>query len=239
VDAVTRARARATVEEALAEGGPPLRVVAVNPEKVMVARESPELRAALDRAGLLIPDGIGVVWALRRRGASDVGRVTGVDFFVDIVEAAAASGASVFLLGGRPGVAERAADRLRQLVPAVHVAGVRHGYDPPERTPEVLDRIRESGAAVLGLALGSPAQERWMDAHLASLPAVRVCQGLGGTLDVLSGGVRRAPPAVQALGFEWLFRLVQEPARLRRQGRLPRFALSVLLERRASRPSGG
>jgi N-acetylglucosaminyldiphosphoundecaprenol N-acetyl-beta-D-mannosaminyltransferase len=228
VDAVDRHQARAFIREALARARGTSRVVAVNPEKVMAARASPELLAVLEAAELLIPDGIGVVWAARRRGV-EIGRVTGVDLFMDIVGVAAESGHGVYLLGGRPGIAETAAARLRGRYPLLRVAGARSGYYEPAELGRILEDIRASDARFLALALGSPLQEEWMSAHLPGLPGVRICQGVGGTFDVVAGAVRRAPGPARSLGLEWLYRGLSQPSRWRRQLSLPRFALSVLM----------
>jgi N-acetylglucosaminyldiphosphoundecaprenol N-acetyl-beta-D-mannosaminyltransferase len=229
VDCVTPASALERVE-ALIAGDRARAVIAVNPEKVIAARRRPELLRTLRDAGLLIPDGIGLVVAARWFGARPIERVPGAELMPAVCDLAARRGWGVFLFGGAPDVSRGAAEALRARYPGLRIVGSEHGYLPDGTADELIGRINASGAEVLFIALGSPRQELWMERHLASL-RVKVCQGVGGTFDVLAGRARRAPALWRKLHLEWLYRLLADPKRLPRQTALPRFALEVFWRR--------
>ncbi len=229
VDGVDMASALGRVE-AMARGDRCRTVIAVNPEKVMKACEDADLLAALRAADLLIPDGIGVVLAARLLGLGRMRRVPGSELMPAICGLAVRSGLSVFLYGARPEVNARAGEVLRERYPGLRIAGLEHGYVPEDGMADLIARIDASGADILFVGLGSPRQELWMARHAAAL-GVKVCQGVGGTFDVLAGRVKRAPALFLRLNLEWFYRLVSEPSRLARQSALPRFAAAVLRER--------
>lgn len=240
VDNVTEEEALARIAAFVAEGGPH-QVVTVNPEFVVVARDTPAFRAVLNGADLALADGVGLLWASRLLGQPLRARLPGVDMVVRICERAAALGQRVYLLGGGEGVAAAAAQRLQRLVPGLKVAGWYAGSPRDEEAPEIVARIRAAAPQVLFVAFGAPAQELWIARHGREL-GVPVMMGVGGSFDYLSGRVARAPRWMRRLGLEWLFRLVRQPWRLRRQiTRLPRFALLALWEalrtRRSARPA--
>ncbi len=227
VDCVDMAGAVDTVERMLAEPRAH-RIVAVNPEKVMKAGADPSLMAFLRGSELLIPDGIGVVLAARLLRLGRMGRVAGADLMPAICERVSGTGHGVFLFGASEEVNRRAAEVLVERYPTLTVSGRQHGYLAREEWPALVDTINASGAAVLFIALGSPTQELWMDEYLNRLD-VRVCQGVGGTFDVLAGHVTRAPAILRRLHLEWLYRLLSQPGRLLRQTALPRFAGRIFL----------
>lgn len=202
-------------------------VFAVNPEKVMKARTDADLRALLASATLLIPDGIGVVLAARWLGLGKFGRVPGSELMPNLCARAAAEGYGVFLFGARPEVNDEAAAELVQRFPKLKIAGRQHGYVEDKDMPALIQRINDSGARLLFVALGSPRQEAWMHQHAPAL-RVKVAQGVGGTFDVIAGRVNRAPPLFLKLNLEWLYRLLREPRRVWRQRALVKFAWCVL-----------
>lgn len=203
---------------------------AINPEKIVQAGDNPRLLGAIRQAALLIPDGGGAVLAARLGGLRGVSRVTGADLMPELCGLAAHRGYPVFLFGARPGVAARAAQALRERYPKLVVAGCRDGYVPREQQDALVDEINASGAKILFVALGSPQQEFWINDILARLTSVAVCQGVGGTFDVLAGRVRRAPELWRKAYMEWLYRVVREPGRVRRLPRLVGFAWRVWRE---------
>lgn len=205
-------------------------ILAVNPEKVMKARSDSEVLAFLERARLLIPDGIGVVKGARWLGLGEFERVAGADLMPRLCEMAAEEGHSVFLYGANEEVNRRACAELLRRYPALNLAGSSHGFVSAEDMPELIDRMNQSGAQLIFVALGSPRQERWMQTHMPALNA-RVFQGVGGTFDVLAGEVTRAPRVFQAANLEWLYRLLSNPRRLIRQTALPRFMFNVVREK--------
>lgn len=200
-------------------------VVAINPEKLMKAKDDPELKALLNRAEFQIPDGIGVIIASKLRKGNITSRVTGVDMMDRIVREAAKTGKSIFLYGAKPGVAEAAARKLTDTYPNLQVAGTLDGYE--QDTQKVLNAINEAKPEILFVAMGSPKQELWIEQHRDNLYPT-LYQGVGGSFDVLAGNIKRAPAAFQKVGAEWLYRLILEPSRLKRQMNLPKFLFEII-----------
>lgn len=200
-------------------------VVTLNPEIVVRAQEDEALRRAILEAELVTPDGVGILWAAKRLlGRELKERVTGVDLTLALFRRF--PGLRVYLLGGRPGVAERAAEEAQRL--GAQVVGAHHGYFREEGP--VVEEIRQKGPDLLLVGMGER-QEAFIHRHKARLGA-RVAMGVGGTLDVLAGEARRPPLWAQRLGVEWLLRVGLDPKRWRRAPRLFRFAYMVLRERR-------
>ncbi len=223
-----------TLEEAAARGSAMMEdggghyVVTPNPEIVWLARKLPELKAAVNGADLVIPDGIGVIYAARILGTPLKERVPGIELAEALIAHAAAAGLSVFLLGAKPGVAERAGENLRAKYPGLRIAGCGDGYFKEDGP--VLERLRASGARLILVCLGFPRQELWMAAHRDEVgPAVML--GVGGSMDVFAGDVKRAPEAWCRAGLEWLYRLLSQPSRIKRMIKLPVFLVSVVWER--------
>jgi N-acetylglucosaminyldiphosphoundecaprenol N-acetyl-beta-D-mannosaminyltransferase len=207
-------------------------IVTTNPEFLVEARRNAEFRKVLKAADLATADGIGVLIAARILGRPLRARVTGVE----LVEALAARRdprARLFLLGAGPGIAERTAVVLRRRFPSVDVAGVWEGSPRPDDAPEILRRLTEAQATILLVAYGAPKQDIWIDQQRESLAkcGIVVALGVGGTFDFLAGAVPRAPRFIRRIGLEWLYRLVRQPWRWRRQLALPFFVLLVLLQR--------
>ena len=209
VEAVERRRADA--------GAAPLRIATLNPEMVMRSRRDPALARALRRVDLAIPDGVGLVAALRRRGHV-LDRVAGVDLITAYAPEAAARGHRLGLVGARPGVAAAAAAALERRYPGLVVAAT----DSADPGAALAARLRSAGVEVVLAAYSMEAQAAFVDEHLvASGAAVGI--GVGGSLDILAGRIRRAPGPVRRAGLEWLWRLGRQPWRVRRQLDLPRF----------------
>lgn len=227
VDCLTMAWARRWAEAQVRHGSAAKAVIAVNPEKVMKALHDSEVMIQLRQAGLLLPDGIGVVKAARLMGYRSCERVAGSDLMPILCELAAARGYRVFLFGARPAVVEQAAAAVKEQYPGIRLVGARHGFLNEGEMPMLIEQINDSEADLLFVALGSPRQERWMARYLPQLH-VKICQGVGGTFDVLAGAVKRAPLAWRTVHLEWLYRLLSEPSRWRRQAALPAFAYQML-----------
>lgn len=229
-DRVDLSGAVATILDRLRQGQRTF-VITANPEFVMLARRDAELRGIAARADLVVPDGTGVLVGSRLLGDSLPGRAPG-RLIVDSLAARAASlGASFYLLGAGPGVAERAAVRLVERYPELSVLGWAEGSPRPEDDEAAVRDIAEAAPLVLLVAYGMPAQEHWIARNLPRLPSVRVAIGVGGVFDQLAGIAPIPPWPVHAVGLEWLWRLVREPRRWRRQRVLPLFALLVLRQR--------
>ncbi|MFN2322196.1 MAG: WecB/TagA/CpsF family glycosyltransferase [Trueperaceae bacterium] len=220
--------ARAWALAAAAARVPARLIVTLNPEIVVQAAGDPELANALARADLTVADGVGVGWAARRGGVALPGRVPGVDLAFAIL-AAGGPDLRVFLLGGRPGVAEAAATAATARW-GTAVVGHRHGYfDRALEGAAVAAEVRASGAGLLLAGLGE-GQERFLDDHRDAFGAGCLI-GVGGTLDVLAGVARRTPAWTRRWGVEWAWRVGMDPKRWRRAPRLARFAWMVLRAR--------
>ena len=203
-------------------------VITANPEFVMLARRDPRVLEIARMADLVVADGTGISIASRSGGAP-LPRVPGRMLVDALVPVLARRGASVFLLGAAPGVAERAASALRAREPSLSVVGCYAGSADDDA--DTVARVRAAGPAVVLVAYGMPKQERWIARNLASLPSVRLAIGVGGVFDQLAGLRRVPPPVLHRAGLEWLWRLAIEPARWRRQRVLPVFAMLVLRDR--------
>ena len=210
--------------------GPESRYVATpNPEIVEVCRENEAARRAVNGAALVLPDGVGVVKGAAMLGTPLKEKTPGIEFAAGLMERMARKGKSLFLLGAKPGVAEQAAKRLTEQYPGLRIAGVHHGYF--QEDGPVIEAIRQSGADVVFVCLGAPKQEFWMAQHGEQTGAKLLC-GLGGSLDVFAGTVKRAPKFFQDHGLEWFYRLCKEPRRLGRMMKLPLFLVHVRQEKR-------
>jgi N-acetylglucosaminyldiphosphoundecaprenol N-acetyl-beta-D-mannosaminyltransferase len=216
--------------DSMMKGHHPCTILAVNPEKVMRAQEDSGLLGQLRSADLLIPDGIGIVLAARLLGLGHAERVPGSELMPKLCERAALKGYSVFLFGASAEVNQQAVAVLRERYPGIRIVGSQHGYVKDEDMPGVITCINACEPDFLFVALGSPHQELWMARYLPKL-TVKVCQGVGGTFDVIAGRVRRAPKFFRSLHLEWFYRLASNPRRIRRQTALPMFAYRVLRKR--------
>ena len=219
-----------TLEEAVAAGeklaqGPGFSyVVTPNPEIVDLARADAGYRDLLNGAGLVLPDGIGVVYAAKLLGRPLTGRVPGIDFATGLLDRLAKNGGKLFLLGAKPGVAEQAAARLKAAHPGLVICGVNDGYF--KDSAPVVEKIKEAAADVVFVCLGAPKQEKWM-AQYGPETGAHLMAGLGGALDVYAGNVKRAPVLWQKLGMEWASRLIRQPSRIGRMAKLPLFLVDA------------
>jgi N-acetylglucosaminyldiphosphoundecaprenol N-acetyl-beta-D-mannosaminyltransferase len=189
------------------------------------AQRDPRLMEAYQRADLVTPDGIGLVWASRLLSAPLPERVTGIDMTEELCRRAALRDWRIFLLGGRPGVAAEAKVRLEREFPGLRIVGIHHGFFAGD--DEVISKINATQPEILLVGLGVPRQELWMLKNKDKLEA-KLLIGVGGSFDVLSGRLPRAPLPLQRLGLEWFYRLMLQPWRIRRALAIPAFLLSVL-----------
>ncbi|HEY6057860.1 MAG TPA: WecB/TagA/CpsF family glycosyltransferase [Candidatus Limnocylindrales bacterium] len=198
---------------------------------VMESQRDPELRAIHNASGLTTPDGMPMVWAGRRAGARWMSRVYGPDLMLALCERAAARGWSSYFYGGKDGVPERLAARLRERFPGFRVVGTE---SPPfralsaEEDDAVVARINAAAPDLVWIGLSTPKQERWMAAHVGRIKAPALL-GVGAAFDIHAGTLRQAPPLLQRHGLEWLYRLYREPRRLWRRylSNNPRFVLAI------------
>ena len=200
-------------------------IVTPNPEIVMNCRENPDAAAAVAGAALSVPDGIGIIYGAKILKTPLKEKVPGCELTQHLLERMNTAGGSVFLLGGKPGVAELAAEKLHAQMPNLRFVGCHDGYFSDDGP--VIDEINAAAPELLLVCLGAPKQELGMHKNAAALSA-RLMIGAGGSIDIYAGTVQRAPEAWCNAGLEWLYRLLKEPRRIGRQMALPKFMLKVL-----------
>lgn len=197
-------------------------LVAINAEKMLTIADDAQVRALIETAEFKYADGISVVRSIRKKyPQAQVDRVAGADLWEALMERAGREGTPVFLLGGKPEVLAQTEAKLRAQW-QVNIVGSQDGYFRPEDRQALFERIRESGAKIVTVAMGSPRQEILMRDCRTVYPDA-LYMGVGGTYDVFTGHVKRAPAIWQRLGLEWLYRLLSQPSRLTRQLRLLRY----------------
>ena len=180
------------------------------------AQNNDEVRTILNSASVNLCDGIGVKIISKMIGTPIQNKVPGIDFGERLLALAEKEGASVFLLGGKRGVAKKAREEIRKKHPAINICSVHHGYFGDAESDDIFDKINKSGADILIVCRGFPLQERFVFENRERLCNVKVFACLGGALDVWSGMVERAPEIVQRINCEWLWRIMNEPERSRR-----------------------
>ena len=230
VDAVTMAEAVDVVRRDM-DTRAGVMVATANAEMLMRATHDEELRRILNASALVVPDGAGTVWAARHLGHAMPERVAGYDLAQELLRCAPAEGRRVYFFGSAPGVAEKAKAKAEQLYPGIEIVGVRNGFFSPADNAAIIAEIRAARPDLLLVALGVPKQEKWIAAHLAELD-VPVAIGVGGTLDVMAGVMKRAPLWMQKAKLEWLFRGLMQPKRAGRLLALPKFVLKVYASRK-------
>lgn len=203
-------------------------VCTINPEFTMIAQKDINFRNILCRVALCVPDGVGMLWAARRMGKHLPERVTGSDGVPLIAEHAAKRGWKLFFLGAAPGIADRAADILREKHPGLQIVGTHSGSPALEEEDAIVELVNAADADILLVAFGAPRQDKWIARNSPRLN-VSMAMGVGGTFDFIAGIIPRAPVWMQKLGIEWLYRLIRQPSRVMRMTRLPRFVIAVLL----------
>ena len=199
-----------------------------NSEIILYAYKTPEYCDILNDGSLVTADGIGVVYASKILGRSLPQRVSGFDLANELLKELAPKGKTLYLFGGKPGVAQKASKKICELYPGIKIAGTSDGYFDSKKEAEIIKDINEKNPDLLFVCLGFPKQETWLDTH-TDLNA-RVAMAIGGSLDVFAGEVKRAPLIYQKLGLEWFYRLIKQPSRFIRMLALPKFGLTVLFK---------
>jgi N-acetylglucosaminyldiphosphoundecaprenol N-acetyl-beta-D-mannosaminyltransferase len=202
--------------------------VALNAEKIMMARRNLLMRQILEDAYLLYPDGVGVSLGSRILHSKSVPRVPGYDLFISLVEFAAKNDVRIYLLGTKADIIPRTREKLLDIYPQLNLVGHHDGYFSDHS--QVVSEINQAAPDILFVGMGSPKQEYWIYDHIDELN-VKFCLGVGGAFDVVAGVAKLAPKAIRRLGFEFVYRLIKEPRRLRRQLVFPNFLASLLAER--------
>lgn len=229
VDRVSSQEAIEAVENFISERTPH-HIITADASMVVLARRDSALREIVDRADLVTPDGAGIIWASRLLGMPVACKVSGVDLVKQLCSLSAARGYRLFFLGAAPGVAVQAAENLARDYPGALIVGARDGFFSADDEPQIIEQIKESAPDVLLVALGIPKQEKWIDQYREAL-AVPVSVGIGGSFDVYSGRVKRAPVWMQNASLEWLYRLWKNPKKIGKVMTLPKFAILTLRQR--------
>lgn len=203
-------------------------IVTPNPEIVWMCRKDAGLHKIIDGAALVLPDGIGIIYGAKILGRPLKEKVSGADFAEKVIEKLASQGGSVFLFGAKPGVADAAGEKLSEKYPGLKIAGAADGYF--EDDSPIIEKINAARPDMLLVCLGAPKQERWMSDNRQRLD-VGIMAGLGGSLDVYAGTVKRAPESWRRLNLEWLYRLIKQPSRFARMLKLPAFLAAVVRQR--------
>ncbi len=208
-----------------------------NSEIIMEAYRDAEFCEILNNADLLTADGIGVVYASKILKKPISERAAGYDIARLVLEKLNYTDHKLFLFGGKPGVAEEAAENLKKEYKELNIVGTRNGYFKPEDEDEIVQQINDSGADIVFVCLGAPKQEKWINTHKDELN-VKVAMGIGGSLDVFAGRVERAPDFWCKIGMEWFYRLAKEPRRIGRMMDLPKFAATVITKGKKYKQDG-
>lgn len=215
----------------LENGGEKMCVYTPNSEILMMAYKDEKFRDVLNRADILTADGIGVVYASKILSNPIASRAAGYDIARRVVEKGAPLEKSVYIFGAKPGVAKTAAENLENEYEGIRIAGYHDGYFDDKEEKKIIEDIKSKKPDILMVGLGAPKQEKWIDAHKDELE-FGVCMGIGGSIDVFAGTVKRAPEFYQKHGIEWLYRFAKQPSRVGRMMQLPKFGFTVLFKGR-------
>lgn len=204
----------------------PHQVITANSLMLNASMDNKCLKRVYQRSPLVVPDSIGILLAGKILGQPLAERVAGIDLMYQLFALGQKEGYSIYLLGAKAGVAAQAAQHIRQQFPGLKITGSHHGYFDEREESLVIKEISSLKLDILFVGLNIPRQELWIDKHLNSL-GVPVIIGIGGSLDVISGRIKRAPETMQNMGLEWLWRTIVEPWRVRRIALLPVFLWNV------------
>ena len=203
-------------------------IVAINPEKILKARKDEKLKKLLNNATYEIPDGIGVIYASKLRKGNIKTRITGIDSMEMLCKLSEEKKYKIFMYGAKEETIKKAKENLEIKFPNIQIVGTINGYE--KDNDKIISSINKSNADIVFVALGSPKQEYWITDNMDKVSA-KIFQGVGGSFDVFSGNIKRAPKWMQKIGLEWLYRLIKEPKRIFRQIKLVKFLWLALIEK--------
>lgn len=213
-------------------------IITPNTEIVMAAKDDEELREIINGADLVIPDGIGLIYGSKMRSLPLKERVTGYDVSMELLKILNESGGSLYMLGGKPGVTDKAEEKIKKDYENIKIAGHHHGYfkgihrgmkgDPEEL--EIIEEINSLKPDIIFLGLGFPKQEMFINEYKDKLNS-KIIIGNGGVMDILAGNMKRAPEIFIKLHLEWFYRLLKEPSRIKRQVAIPKFIFEILKDK--------
>lgn len=228
IDNVTLEEVGTITEKLIKESNKTCKMVfAPNVEFIMMAQKDKQFFNLLKESSLSTPDSIGVIIGAKLQKKAFKERIPGQSYFRKVIELSNKKGYSIYLLGGEPGIPEKTKENLKKIYPNVNIVGLHHGYFDKNVEKEIIEEINSLQPNVLFVALGAPKQEKWIKEHRNELK-VDIAAGQGGTYDYEAGKIKRAPIWIQKIGMEWLYRLIKEPSRIKRQLVLPVYLFKVL-----------
>ncbi|OOB79412.1 MAG: N-acetylmannosaminyltransferase [Epulopiscium sp. Nuni2H_MBin003] len=228
IDIVTMDRAVRVAKRFIDKSKRPRIICTPNPEIIMLAQQNRMLKNILNKADMVVPDGIGVVIASRILNQKPLPeRVAGYDLVQNLMKL---EGNKFYFLGAEKNIVKMAANKMQKKYP-IKVVGYRDGYFKAEQTKDIVNEINSSGANILLVALGAPKQEIWISENIDNLPNIKIVVGVGGSFDVMAGKVKRAPKMFRSLGLEWFYRLITQPTRAKRMLVLPKFLIKVIVKK--------
>ena len=210
------------------EKGESLIIININPEIVVKNYENDEMKKQFNDEKYQIPDGIGIVYASKIQKGRIEERITGIDFMLKICEKSSYYNGKIFLYGAKPEIAEKAKDELEKQYPDINIVGTCDGYTKEEI---VINKIKDSNANILFVGLGSPKQEEFIFRNKDKLSNIKIFMPVGGSFDVISNTLKRAPKWMIKANLEWLYRLLKQPQRIFRQLSIVKFIILVLLKK--------
>ena len=204
-------------------------IIAINPEKILKARKDKKLQNMLNNADYTIPDGIGVIYASKLKKGNIKSRITGIDCMEMLCSLASEKKYKIFMYGAKKEIINKAKDNIEKKYPGINIVGTIDGYETDN--DKIIKEINATKPNIIFVALGSPKQENWILNNIDKLNC-NIYQGVGGSFDVFSGAIKRAPKQMQKMGLEWLYRLYKEPKRIFRQLNLIKFIVLVIFYRK-------
>lgn len=204
-------------------------IIAINPEKLMTARKNSELKMLLNSSTYKIADGVGVIIASTIKRGNIKSRITGIDCMDMLCKLSNDNGYKIFMYGAKEEIIKQAKINLEKKYPNIKIVGYINGYEKDNDL--IIKKINEAKPNILFVALGSPKQEFWIKENMKKLD-VNIFQGVGGSFDVFSQNIKRAPKWMQNIGLEWFYRLLKEPSRIGRQLKLFKFLLLIISGRK-------
>ena len=215
-----------------------MKIFTPNPEIVLSAMSDSGLKSILSKADICISDGIGLIMASRLLGSPLPERLAGIELGEFILEYASKNNLSVFLLGGKEGVARLAKARLEAKYEGLNICGTHHGFfdENGKENDRIIRYINAAAPEIIFVCMGFPRQEKWICENMTKIPSLLLSIGLGGSLDVWSGKIRRAPALFRSLSLEWLWRMIKEPRRIKILYKIPLFFIKVMIQKMSKSP---
>ena len=210
----------------------PLHLIGVNADKINELKKNRRLKRIVNDCAIINADGVSLVWASKKLGKPLKERVAGIDLMLELLKLAEHKGYSVYFLGAKQQVIEQTVDEIKKKHPSLNIVGFRNGYFSEKEWPEIADKLKKSGAQIVFVGITSPLKEYLIE-YLQNQKLNSVFMGVGGSFDVISGNIKRAPRWVQKINMEWCYRMLQEPQRLAKRYIVGnwKFVLSVLREK--------